>query len=189
VMVRLAGCNLDCNWCDTPARSGGQMTTVDDVLAQVEDLNCRRVEVTGGEPLIQPACLELLKRLCDGGYETLLETNGSVDISVVDRRVAKVVDIKCPACGQSEYNLWSNMDCLVGGDEVKFVLADRRDYEYAKDVVARHGLVGKCEVIFSPVWNSLPLRQLAEWILADRLDARVGVQLHKVIWPDAEGGV
>ena len=190
VIVRLAGCNLECRWCDTPeARTQERQMTVDEILARVAGLKCHRVEVTGGEPLAQPAALELLARLCESEYETMLETNGSIDVTGVDGRVMKVIDVKCPASGESDANLWANLQALGPRDEVKFVIAGREDYEYAREVTALHKLVERCGVIFSPVVDELPPSRLVEWIIADRLDVRLGVQLHKVIWPDAERGV
>lgn len=190
VLVRLAGCNLHCRWCDTPAaRRQGRQMSVDEILTRTAELKCGRVEVTGGEPLIQPAALELLARLCEAGCQTLLETNGSIDVTGVDGRVIKIIDVKCPSSGAAEANRWENLRAVGPRDEVKFVLADRRDYDYARDVVARCELVGRCGVIFSPVADELPASQLAEWIIADRLDVRLGIQLHKIIWPGADGGV
>ena len=190
ILVRLTGCNLNCLWCDTPAaRTEGAEMSVDEVLARVGELNCRRVEVTGGEPLCQPAALELLRRLCDGGYETLLETNGSLDISPVDPRVARIVDFKCPASAESDSIRWPNVEQLRGADEAKFVIADRRDYEFARDAVGAHCLGDKCPVIFSPAAGTAAPAELAQWILADGLDVRLGMQLHKMIWPDRDRGV
>ena len=191
VMVRLAGCNLACSWCDTlyardPA--AGREMTADDVLARVTELGGGRVEVTGGEPLLQEACCDLLERFCQAGFETLVETNGSQDIARVDPRVVKIVDFKCPASGVEAANLWQNVEHLTDRDEVKFVIADRRDYEYARDAVGRHGLCDRCAVIFSPVDISAAA-ELATWILQDGLDVRLGLQLHKMIWPDKTRGV
>jgi 7-carboxy-7-deazaguanine synthase len=187
--VRLAGCNLRCQWCDTQyARQGGQDMTVKDVMARVSRFNCRRVEVTGGEPLCQPAALELMAALCDAGWEVLLETNGSRDIGPVDSRVARIVDFKCPSSGMSRENLWSNVERLCGRDEVKFVLADRGDYNFAAAAVGGRGLLDRCPVIFSPVHGRLAPADLAEWILADGLDIRLGLQLHKLLWPDEPRG-
>jgi len=189
-MVRLAGCNLRCAWCDTLyARRGGDEMSLADVLARVEAFGCELVEVTGGEPLTQPAALELLSRLADAGYETLLETNGSIDISPVDARVIRIVDFKCPSSGQAERNLWTNADRLTGRDEVKFVIADRADYDFARRAVGERELAARCAVIFSPVHDRLAPAELAEWILADGLPVRLGMQLHKIIWPDRTRGV
>jgi len=187
--VRLAGCNLGCDWCDTVyAREAGEEMTIDDVLARVAKFDCRRVELTGGEPLCQPGSLELMRRLCDGGYEVLLETNGSLDIAPVDERVARIVDFKCPSSGVSQANRWANVEQLRPGDEVKFVLADRGDYDFAVAAVRARKLIDRCEVIFSPVQGRLAPTDLAEWILADGLDVRLGLQLHKLLWPDEPRG-
>ena len=189
VLVRLTGCNLRCDWCDTSyAWSEGSLLSVDDVLGRVAGLRCRRVEVTGGEPLAQGATLELLKRLCDAGYQTLLETNGSLDISPVDPRVIRIVDFKCPASGRADSNRWENVEALRAGDEVKFVLADQADFDFAASAVERYNLTSRCAVIFSPVAGRLALADLATWILASGLDVRLGVQLHKIIWKNKERG-
>jgi len=192
-LVRLAGCNLRCRWCDTPyALEGGREMSIEEILAEVQRLGCRRVELTGGEPLIQDASRELLTRLCDDGCDVLLETNGTVDISDVDERVARIVDVKCPSSGESATTMWANMERLRPTDEVKFVVADRADYEFAREAAAARGLPRRCAVIFSPVMDrgaaALPPARLAEWVLADGLDVRVGLQLHKIIWPNAERG-
>jgi len=189
-IVRLTGCNLRCEWCDTQyAWQEGCQMTVEDVLRRVEQLRCRRVEVTGGEPLVQPVALELLKRLCDDDREVLLETNGSLYVNSVDPRVIRIVDFKCPASGMDSANLWGNVEFLSERDEVKFVIADRRDYEYARAAVTEHGLPARCTVIFATVSGRLDLAKLAEWILADNLDVRLGVQLHRIIFPGIERGV
>ena len=190
VLVRLAGCNLRCSWCDTQwAWRGGDEIPIDDVLARVAEFGVRRVEVTGGEPLAQTGAIELLRRLCDEGYETLLETNGSLDISSVDQRVVRIVDFKCPSSGADRSNLWDNAKELRPGDEVRFVIADREDYDYARRAVTSRRLTDRCAVIFSPVQDRCAPADLAEWILADRLDVRLGIQLHKVIWPNKDRGV
>ena len=190
MLVRLAGCNLRCSWCDTQwAWRGGDEIPIDDVLARVAEFGVRRVEVTGGEPLAQTGAIELLRRLCDEGYETLLETNGSLDISSVDQRVVRIVDFKCPSSGADRSNLWDNAKELRPGDEVRFVIADREDYDYARRAVTSRRLTDRCAVIFSPVQDRCAPADLAEWILADRLDVRLGIQLHKVIWPNKDRGV
>lgn len=188
--VRLAGCNLRCQWCDTDYAWGdGRAMTVEAVLDEVRRLGPRRAEVTGGEPLMQPAAIELLRRLCEEGYETLLETNGSLDISQVDGRVVRIVDFKCPSSGQAGANLWSNAACLAPRDEVKFVLADRADYDFARQALAEHDLLRRCGVLFSPVAGRLAPAELADWILQDNLDVRLSLQLHKIIWPGIDRGV
>jgi len=188
--VRLAGCNLRCAWCDTQyAWDGGETMSIDEIMRRVEAYRCRRVELTGGEPLIQPASLTLLGRLCRAGYETLLETNGSLDIAPVDKRVVKIVDFKCPSSGQAAANRWGNAKNLAAGDEVKFTIADRADFEFALAAVAEHGLADRCAVTFQPVAGRLAPAALAEWILTDGLDVRLGLQLHKIIWPDRVRGV
>lgn len=188
--VRLAGCNLRCAWCDTRyAYDQGKPMPVDDVLTAVADLGCRRVEVTGGEPLVQEATYELLHRLCKAGCETLLETNGSLDIADVDERVVRIVDVKCPSSGEAAANRWTNLAHLHRRDEVKFVLAGRQDFEFAREVLKEHRLPDRCAVIFSPVHGMLTAGTLAEWLLADHLDVRLGLQLHKIIWPGRDRGV
>lgn len=187
VLIRLTGCNLRCSWCDTEyARNQGRRMSIDQVLTRIEPLACRLVAVTGGEPLLQPATPELLRRLCDAGYATLLETNGSLDISPVDHRVVKIVDFKCPASGQQENNRWANLEQLTQDDEVKFVIADREDYDFARQSVAARNITGLCTVMFAPVHGRLDPASLAQWILADSLDVRLSMQLHRIIWPDRD---
>ncbi|MBI5723975.1 MAG: radical SAM protein [Planctomycetes bacterium] len=188
--VRLAGCNLRCSWCDTSwAWEGGEELPIEDILGRLGELRCGLVEVTGGEPLFQKGTPELLRRLCHVGYQTLLETNGSLDVGGVDPRVIKIVDFKCPSSGQQEACRWDNVRYLSPDDEVKFVLADRADYDYAVKAVAVYGLQDKCTVIFSPVFGRLGPADLAGWILADNLRVRLGLQLHKIIWPGKDRGI
>lgn len=190
VFVRLTGCHLRCEWCDTAyAFYEGEKMRVEEVVARVRSYPARLVEVTGGEPLLQPGVHALMKRLCDLGYEVLLETSGSRDISGVDPRVRRIVDFKCPGSGECEANLWSNVEALRPGDEVKFVIADRADYEWARQRIAEHRLTERCEVLVSPVWERLSVADLAEWVLEDGLAVRVQTQLHKMIWPGVERGV
>jgi 7-carboxy-7-deazaguanine synthase len=188
VFVRLAGCNLRCRWCDSEYTfTGGEKVPLDEVIARVASHGCRLVEVTGGEPLAQPEALDLIGRLCDQGYEVLIETSGSIDTADVDPRVRLILDVKCPGSGEAEKNHWPNLGRLKEIDEVKFVIADRRDYEFAREVIERHQL-GARTVLFSPVWGEMELKTLAEWMLADRVPARLQTQLHKHIWgPDARG--
>ncbi len=190
VLVRLTGCQMRCRWCDTEyAFYEGGWKTVEEILAEVAGLGCPLVEVTGGEPLLQPAALLLLAALCDAGYEVLLETGGGLDILPVDARVRRIMDVKCPASGEAENNRWENLTDLRPTDELKFVLADRADYEWAKGVVADRHLGGRCPIHFSPVWESLPPGELAAWILADRLPVRLTLQQHKILWGAVTRGV
>jgi 7-carboxy-7-deazaguanine synthase len=183
VFVRLTGCPLRCTWCDTEyAFHGGQWRSIDEVLAEVACHEVRHVCVTGGEPLAQKRCLALLERLCDAGYEVSLETSGALDVAVVDARVRKVVDLKAPGSGESARNLWSNLDALLPRDQLKIVIADRTDYEWARERVREHALADRCQVLFSPVHGAIAPRDLAEWILADRLPVRMQVQMHKLLW-------
>ncbi len=188
VFVRLTGCPLRCVWCDTEyAFHGGQWHDIDDILAEVGRHGARHVCVTGGEPLAQKRCPILLERLCDAGYEVSLETSGALDVSAVDTRVRKVLDLKAPGSGECARNLWSNLDHLGSGDQVKMVLADRDDYAWACRMLDEHDLAARAMVFLSPVAGKLAPRQLAEWILADRLPVRLQVQLHKYLWGDAPG--
>lgn len=186
--VRLTGCPLRCAYCDTAyAFHGGQRTSIDEILAKVAGFDVRHVCVTGGEPLAQPACHDLLVALCDAGYQVSLETSGALDIAVVDRRVAIVLDLKTPASGEEARNLWSNLTHLKGEDQVKFVICNRADYEWARESMRVHSLAARCEVLFSPTWEQQPARELAEWILADRLPVRFQMQLHKFLWGEERG--
>ena len=187
--VRLTGCPLRCGYCDTAyAFHGGIRLTLDEILEQVAGYETRHVCVTGGEPLAQPRCKELLTRLCDEGYEVLLETSGALPIDGVDPRVCIVLDLKTPGSGETERNLWANLGRLKPDDQIKFVICDRADYEWASAKLTEHDLTEKCPVLFSPVWgDDVFARSLAEWILADRLDVRFQVQLHKILWGDRPG--
>lgn len=188
VFVRLTGCPLRCRWCDTAyAFEGGQWRSIDAILDEVARHGVRHVCVTGGEPLAQKRCLGLLESLCDAGYEVSLETSGALDVSGVDTRVRKVLDLKAPGSGEMARNLWDNLAYLGTQDQVKFVLADRADYDWACDVLRGHGLEQRCMVLFSPVQGELEPAQLAQWILDDRLPVRFQLQLHKVLWGNAPG--
>lgn len=188
VFVRLTGCPLRCQYCDTAyAFHGGKWREIDDILAEVTGYGVRHVCVTGGEPLAQKRCIGLLKRLCDAGYEVSLETSGAIDIAAVDPRVSRVLDIKTPGSAEAGRNRWENLPLLTARDQVKFVLCGRSDYEWARDVVREHGLDQRCDVLFSPSKSELPARDLADWIVADRLPVRFQMQLHKVLWGDEPG--
>jgi 7-carboxy-7-deazaguanine synthase len=191
VFVRLTACDLRCSWCDTAyAFHEGRKQSIDDVLAQVERFECGLVEITGGEPLLQEDVYPLMQRLLERGQTVMLETGGHRSIARVPQAVVKIVDVKCPGSGEAEKNEWKNLDALAPHDEVKFVIADRADYEYARQVLDRTGVAGRCRaVLFSPVHGILEPRTLSEWILADRLPARLQLQLHKFIWPPSTRGV
>jgi 7-carboxy-7-deazaguanine synthase len=184
VFVRLTGCDLRCSWCDTPyAFSEGQKMSVDAVLQQVDRYGSPLVEVTGGEPLLQDDVYPLMERLLESGRTVLLETGGQIDVSRVPLAVIKVMDVKCPASGESHRNEWRNIDRLGSRDQVKFVIKDRGDYEFARDLVVRHALDRRCAaVLFSPVHGVLDPKALSEWILEDRLPVRLQLQIHKHIW-------
>ncbi|MBK7135868.1 MAG: 7-carboxy-7-deazaguanine synthase QueE [Rhodocyclales bacterium] len=188
VFVRLTGCPLRCAWCDTDyAFSGGETMTLGEVLVEVARHGARQVCVTGGEPLAQKACLPLLKALCDAGYSVSLETSGALDIAQVDARVSRIMDLKAPASGEADRNHWENLDRLNAGDEIKIVLADEADYEWAKSVLAARRLDAICPVLLSPVAGKLDAKRLAEWVLRDKLPVRVQLQLHKLIWGAERG--
>ena len=186
--IRLTGCPLRCTYCDTAyAFKGGTWHSFDDILQKVADYGVEYVTVTGGEPLAQPECIALLKQLCDLGYHVSLETSGALDISQVDTRVMRVVDLKTPDSNECDKNLYSNIEHLTPHDAIKFVVCSRQDYEWARDITARYDLSKRCEVLFSPSYQQQPLEDLAGWILADKLKARLQVQLHKYIWGDIPG--
>lgn len=184
VFVRLTGCPLRCVWCDTEyAFSGGEMLDLDEVLAKVASFNCKTVCVTGGEPLAQKGpCLQLLEALCNAAYSVSLETSGAIDISEVDPRVSRIMDLKAPDSGEADKNLWSNLACLIPHDEVKFVLASEADYQWAREVLQREQIEQRCTVLFSPVQGQLSPTTLAEWVVRDHLPVRFQVQLHKILW-------
>ena len=182
VFVRLTGCNLRCTWCDSEYTfTGGERMSIDDVLERVKSYGCNLVEVTGGEPLAQAESFELIERLCQLGYEVLIETSGSIDVTPVDPRAKMILDIKCPGSGEAAKNRWENLDVLRAHDEIKFVIADRADYEWARRVIEERRL-DRWTVLLSPVWGTMNPKDLAEWMLADRVPARFQTQLHKHIW-------
>ena len=188
VFVRLTGCPLRCAWCDTDyAFSGGETRTLGEVLLEVAKHGARHVCVTGGEPLAQKACLPLLAALCDAGYAVSLETSGALDISGVDPRVSRIMDLKAPASGEADRNHWENLGRLNARDELKIVLADEADYAWAKSVCAARRLDAICPVLLSPVAGRLEAKRLAEWVLRDKLPVRVQLQLHKLIWGSERG--
>ena len=188
VFVRLTGCPLRCSWCDTAyAFTGGSTRTLDDILAEVARHGLRHVCVTGGEPLAQKGCLALLGALCDAGYDVSLETSGALDIAEVDARVARIVDLKAPGSGEVDKNRYQNIPLLRASDEVKIVLADAADYDWARAQIATHGLDRRCSVLLSPVAGALDPAELAEWVVRDRLPVRFQLQLHKILWNDARG--
>ena len=188
VFIRLTGCPLRCTYCDTAyAFTGGQNMSVAETLKQAAEYSARYITVTGGEPLAQRNCLALLSALCNAGYEVSLETGGALDISEVDARVMRVVDIKTPGSGEVEKNRWENLLLLTEHDEIKFVLCDEADYQWAKQIIQQYQLAEKCPVLFSPVHGVLNATQLAEWILRDHLPVRMQVQLHKLLWGNIPG--
>ena len=191
VFVRLTGCDLRCTWCDTPyAFDAGRRMSVDEIVTAVAAYDCDLVEITGGEPLLQTEVYPLMARFVEAGKIVLLETGGHIDVSAVPAAVVKVMDVKCPGSGESEHNEWDNLGRLTTHDEVKFVIRDRVDYEFARAIVRRHGLERLCAaILFSPVHRVLDPRQLAEWSLEDELPVRIQVQLHKYFWGDDARGV
>ena len=188
VFVRLTGCPLRCTYCDTAyAFTGGQSMTLQEIMERVQACSTRYVTVTGGEPLAQKNCLPLLRMLCDAGYHVSLETSGALDVSAVDKRVMKILDIKTPASGEAEKNLWSNLDLLSAHDEIKFVLCDEADYLWAREISLGKKLAARCAVLFSPAQGQLQAAELADWILRDALPVRLQVQLHKLLWGNVSG--
>ena len=188
VFIRLTGCPLRCTWCDTDyAFTGGEPRSISEIVEEVRKHETRTVCVTGGEPLAQKNCLPLLTALCDTGFDVSLETSGALDIGGVDPRVSRVMDLKAPGSGESDKNLWANILHLRANDEVKIVIADRVDYEWARTTIAEHRLATRCPVLLSPVQGKLTPADLADWILADHLPVRFQLQLHKVLWGNMRG--
>jgi len=191
VFVRLTACDLRCSWCDTPyAFHEGRKMSVDDVLERVAEYGCQVVEITGGEPLLQKDVYPLMERLLEARRTVMIETGGHLSVDRIPDGVIRVIDVKCPGSGESAKNHWPNLDRLRPTDEIKFVIKDRVDYEYARDVVVTHALVDRCAaVLFSPVHGVMEAKQLAAWILADRLPVRLQLQAHKYIWDPQTRGV
>lgn len=188
VFVRLTGCPLRCQYCDTAyAFHGGEWWEIETILAEVARHGARHVCVTGGEPLAQKRCLVLLEKLCDAGYDVSLETSGAIDIAGVDPRVSRVLDLKTPGSKEMHRNLLENIPLLTPRDQVKFVICDRADYDWAKSMLAEHGLADRCDVLFSPSQGQQSPSELADWLLADKLPVRFQLQLHKVLWGDVAG--
>lgn len=188
VFVRLTGCPLRCQYCDTAyAFNGGVVREMDDILNNVASYQCKHVCVTGGEPLAQPGCIELLKRLCDAGYFVSIETSGARDISAIDKRVIIVMDLKTPDSLECDKNLLTNLDHLKPEDQIKFVLCSRGDYEWACNIIDEYHLSERVQLLFSPSWNQLNPTELANWIVHDKLSVRFQLQLHKILWNDAPG--
>ncbi len=187
--IRLTGCPLRCKWCDTEySFYGGEKITLDSLVAKCDEIGTNLIEITGGEPLIHRNAFVLARMLLDRGYTVLVETSGAIDVAPIDRRVHKIMDLKCPGSGEESRNLWTNLEHLTQRDEIKFVIKDRADYEWARDVVLNRGLADMKrndklrEILFSPVWDSVDFQELAQWILDDHLPVRYQIQLHKVIW-------
>ncbi len=188
VFIRLTGCPLRCQYCDTSyAFSGGEMTSIADIIAQVAQYKTRYITVTGGEPLAQPACLELLKQLADKDYIVSLETSGALDVSQVDQRIVKVMDLKTPASAEESRNLYTNLPYLEAKDQLKFVICNAEDYAWSKDKLDEYQLDKQCEVLFSPSMGEQDPTELAEWILRDQLPVRFQLQLHKILWGNSPG--
>jgi 7-carboxy-7-deazaguanine synthase len=188
VFIRLTGCPLRCGYCDTAyAFHGGTWYEMEEILQQVASFGAHYVTVSGGEPLAQKPCLELLRSLCDVGYEVSLETSGALDISQVDPRVVKVVDIKTPGSGEVQKNLFTNISHLLPHDQVKFVICNQVDYSWAKEIMFQYELSTKCQVLFSPSYNDQAAGELADWIIHDRLPVRLQIQLHKYLWGEVPG--
>ena len=188
VFVRLTGCPMRCTYCDTEyAFSGGGFMEITEILQKVAEFGTKFITVTGGEPLAQKECYALLKALCEAGYSVSLETGGAIDIAPVDVRVSVILDIKTPASNEEKNMLWSNVDHIKAKDEIKFVLCNRADYDWAKAKIVELELAEKCPILFSPSYHDLPANELAAWVLADKLPVRMQIQLHKILWGEKQG--
>ena len=189
VFVRLTYCNLRCTYCDTEyAFYEGKDKSIEEIINEIKKYNCNLVEVTGGEPLVQKECLDLMKRLCDEGFDVMLETGGSLTIKDVDERVMIVMDLKCPSSKMEKKNLYENIHFLKPTDELKFVIGNKEDYDWSKEIISRYDLQDKCEILFSVVYSELEPLSLVNWIIEDKLDVRYQLQMHKYIWhPETKG--
>lgn len=188
IFIRLTGCPLRCQYCDTAyAFHGGKRYSIEHILAEIKQYDTIYVTVTGGEPLAQPGALSLLSALCDAGYEVSLETSGAIDIAEVDQRVIKIVDIKTPGSLEVDKNKWSNLEHVTPNDQIKFVICDEADYEWSKTILREYCLNQRCEVLFSPSYQEMVPGKLADWILRDQLPVRFQIQLHKYLWGDVPG--
>ncbi len=190
VFIRLTYCNLRCTYCDTEyAFNEGDWIDPDDIISKIKRYNCKLVEVTGGEPLLQENTQPFMRRLCDDGFTVLMETGGHMDISHVDKRVKRIMDIKCPSSGETDKMNWQNIEYLNSGDQVKFVIGSAEDYKFTTDTIKEYSLESRCSLLISPVFGKIDLEQLAEWILRDKLSVRMQLQMHKYIWPPDRRGV
>jgi 7-carboxy-7-deazaguanine synthase len=189
VFVRLTYCNLRCTYCDTEyAFYDGEDKSIDEIILEIKKFNCKLVEVTGGEPLVQKECLELMKLLCDEGFDVMLETGGSLTIKDIDERVQIIMDLKCPSSKMEKKNLYENINYLKPKDELKFVIGNRKDYDWSKEIISKYDLINKSEILFSVVFGELEPVILVNWIIEDKLDVRYQLQMHKYIWhPETKG--
>ena len=189
VFVRLTYCNLRCSYCDTEyAFYEGEEKNIEEIICEIRKYNCNLVEITGGEPLVQNESLEFMKKLCDEGFEVMIETGGSLPVKEIDKRVMIIMDLKCPSSKMMKKNLYENINFLKKSDEVKFVIGNRGDYNWSKEIIEKYGLIEKCSVLFSVVFGKLEPVQLVNWILEDRLNVRYQLQMHKIIWhPETKG--
>ena len=190
IFIRLTYCNLRCSYCDSEYtfHEGNDMS-INQILEKIKEYPCKLVEVTGGEPLFQKECINLLQELINSGYNVLLETSGSLTIKSVPKEVINIIDFKCPTSNMEKKNLWENIDYLTSKDEVKFVIGNRQDYDWAKDKIKQYHISDKCNVLMSPTYNEIEEKEIVKWILEDSLDVRFQIQLHKKIWPEEERGV
>jgi 7-carboxy-7-deazaguanine synthase len=190
VFVRLTYCNLRCTYCDTEyAFYDGSDKTIEEIIAEVRKYDCKLVEITGGEPLVQNESLDLMRRLCDEGFEVMLETGGSLPIKDIDMRVMIIMDLKCPSSKMMKKNLYENIDYIKQSDEIKFVIGSREDYDWSREIISKYNLIQKCSILFSVVFGQLEPVQLVNWILEDKINVRYQLQMHKVIWHPEKKGV